>query len=99
MFVPPPNDLITDSTIAPLIPSLAPALSRRRKAASVVRCLLSQRQSIPLARLPQDLRIAPAHELAGMRPIDHETLVLVVDEFVAGTEGLGSCFHWGSRMR
>ncbi len=95
MSVLPPNDLVPDTSVAPLTTPAAPALSGRRKAAIVVRCLLSQGQSVPLARLPHDLQIALAHELAGMRSIDHETLDRVVAEFVAGVEGLGLMFPPG----
>jgi flagellar motor switch protein FliG len=95
MSILPPNDLVPDASVAPLTTHGTPALSGRRKAAIVVRCLLSQGQHVPLARLPQDLQIALAHELAGMRSIDHQTLDRVVAEFIAGVEGLGLLFPPG----
>lgn len=111
----PPNDLLADTTVAPmtapapsLSPSLSPplppaggqaaapsALSRRRKAAIVVRALLAQGGPMPLARLPQDLQIALARELAQMRSVDRDTLGAVIAEFTAAIDDQGLTFAPG----
>ena len=70
-------------------------LSRRRKAAIVIRFLLAQGQRLPLDGLPVDLQIALTHELAGMRAIDRATLDAVIAEFVAEVERLGMAFPTG----
>jgi flagellar motor switch protein FliG len=70
-------------------------LSRRRKAAIVVRFLLSQGHRLPLDGLPQDIQIALTHELAGMRAIDRATLDAVIAEFVDEVDRLGLAFPSG----
>lgn len=98
----PPNDLVPDMSVPPLsagstargLPS-GPSLSRRRKAAIVVRCLLSEGQALPLAHLPLEQQIVLARELAGMRAIDRDTLQTVIDEFLAEVSRIGLSFPPG----
>jgi flagellar motor switch protein FliG len=91
----PSADLILPGADAPAAQPRPLPLSRRRKAAIVVRFLLAQGQRLPLHGLPQDLQIALTHELAGMRAIDRATLDAVIAEFVAEVERLGLAFPTG----
>ena len=92
----PPHDLIPAGTFVPPSPAGSGSLSRRRKAAIVVRFLIGQGARLPLDALSQDLQIALTHELAGMRAIDKETLDQVLEEFTAGVEGMGLSFPGGA---
>ena len=74
---------------------LRPQLSRRRKAAIVVRFLLSNGAQLPLTALPDDLQEALTFELAGMRTIDKSTLDAVIDEFMAEMQAMGLSFPTG----
>lgn len=77
-------------------PSLAAAdLSKRQKAAIVVRVLLAEGARIPLADLPDDLQEELAHQMGGMRFVDRATLSGVVEEFLSEIESIGISFPGG----
>lgn len=93
------NDMVPMGSIAPL-PSFdkggAPvSLSRRAKAAIVVRLLLNEGADIPLEDLPDDLQEALTHQMGSMRLVDRDTLSAVVAEFADEIENIGLSFPAG----
>ncbi len=70
-------------------------LTRRQKAAIIIRLALSQGADVPLQDLPDDLQVDLTHILGEMRPITRDTLAEVVDEFADELEGLGLTFPRG----
>lgn len=76
------------------LPARAP-MSRRRKAAIIVRLLLSEGASLPLGALPDDLQTALTAEIGAMRYIDGDTLRAVVAEFLEELEKIGLTFPGG----
>lgn len=70
-------------------------LSRRQKAAIIVRLLLAEGVKLSLTDLPEELQTELAHQMATMRFVDRTTLKAVVDEFVAEIEDVGLSFPGG----
>lgn len=83
------------------VPAAAPAasaaarLSRRQKAAIVVRFLLNEGAEIPLADLPEPLQESLTTQMGSMRYVDRNTLAEVVAEFARELEALGLTFPRG----
>lgn len=73
----------------------APPLSSRQKAAVIVRLLLSEGVSLPLAALPDDAQAALTTEIGQMRSVDRGTLSSVVEEFLAQVDAIGLSFPGG----
>ncbi|MDW3225596.1 MAG: FliG C-terminal domain-containing protein [Paracoccaceae bacterium] len=74
----------------------APAtLSRRAKAAIVVRLLLNEGADIPLEDLPEDLQAHLTKQMGSMRLVDRATLASVVSEFADELENVGLSFPGG----
>jgi len=71
------------------------ALTRRQKAAIVVRLLLAEGETLPLRDLPDELQADLTQIIGTMRPIDRATLDAVVEEFTEELEGLGLTFPQG----
>ncbi len=67
-------------------------LTRRQKAAVVVRLLLAEGGDIPLASLPGDMQAALAQEMARMDLIDRSTRDAVVREFCETLDRVGLSF-------
>lgn len=67
-------------------------LTRRQKAAIVVRLLRAEGLEISLADLPEPLQIALTEEMSAMRYIDRTTLNAVVREFADELDGIGLSF-------
>ncbi len=77
-------------------PAPAPRpLTRRQKAAIIVRLLLAEKVELNLATLPEELQELLTIEMAQMRFVDRATLRAVVDEFVAEIEDIGLAFPSG----
>lgn len=70
-------------------------LSRRRKAAIIVRLLLSEGAPLSLDGLPDSTQAALASEIAGLRYIDADTLRAVIGEFLQSMEQVGLAFPGG----
>lgn len=70
-------------------------LSRRQKAAVIVRLLMAEGARLPLADLPEPVQAALTEEIAAMRMIDRETLAAVVAEFGDLLEAVGLSFPGG----
>ncbi|MCR8825698.1 flagellar motor switch protein FliG [Pseudosulfitobacter koreensis] len=74
----------------------APAkLSRRAKAAVVVRLLLNEGADIPLEDLPEELQSHLTKAMGQMRTVDRDTLSAVIEEFTAEVERIGLRFPGG----
>lgn len=76
-------------------PPATGCLTRRRKAAIIVRLMLNEGIELPLDGLPPSLQAAIADEIAAMRYVDAETLRQVVTEFVDELEHFGLAFPGG----
>lgn len=70
-------------------------LSRQQKAAVIVRYLLTDGTSLPIASLPEHLQAALAEQMGQMRLIDRTTLDEVVAEFMSELEAVGLSFPGG----
>ena len=84
--------------LAQITPSRSPAsarLSRRQKAAIIVRFLLNEGGEIPLTDLPEPLQAQLTTQMGSMRYVDRNTLADVVAEFAAELEAMGLTFPRG----
>lgn len=73
----------------------ARSLSRRQKAAIIVRLLAASDQQMPLGALSHDLQSGLTQAMGAMRPVDRATMLAVVDEFARELENLGLSFPDG----
>lgn len=88
------NNLTPLAQISPA--SRGPArLTRRQKAAIIIRLALSHGADVPLQELPDDLQADLTRILGGMRPITRDQLNDVVEEFAHELEALGLTFPHG----
>ncbi|MGP3695777.1 flagellar motor switch protein FliG [Rhodobacter sp. NSM] len=71
------------------------ALSRREKAAIIVRLLLAEGAPLPLTALPDDMQEGLAEQMSRMRTIDRATMTAVVEEFLGELEAVGLSFPGG----
>ncbi|WP_333817308.1 flagellar motor switch protein FliG [Tabrizicola sp.] len=96
-----PQDMVPLARITPerRIVSVPPppkrALTPRQKAAVIVRYLLTEGSSLPLASLPEHMQAALAEQMGRMRLIDRATLDDVVAEFLTELESVGLAFPGG----
>lgn len=79
----------------PALPRPRPVLSRRQKAAIIVRLMLKEGADLSLDALPEAMQIDLTHEMGAIRTIDRATLHAVIDEFMAEVEDLGAAFPGG----
>jgi flagellar motor switch protein FliG len=71
------------------------SLTRRQKAAIIIRLALSQGADMPLRDLPEDLQADLTRILGAMRPITRDQLNEVVGEFAGDLESVGLTFPRG----
>ncbi|WP_415182588.1 flagellar motor switch protein FliG [Phaeovulum sp.] len=71
------------------------SLTRRQKAAVIVRLLLSEGAQLPLAQLSEDAQTALTEQIAGMKMVDRDTLSAVIEEFCEHIEKVGLSFPEG----
>ena len=96
-----PQDMVPLARITPerrIVSVPAPpkrALTPRQKAAAIVRYLLTEGSSLPLASLPEHMQAALAEQMSRMRLIDRATLDDVVAEFLTELESVGLAFPGG----
>ena len=93
------NEMVPMNSLAPL-PDIsgggaAASLSRRAKAAIVVRLLLNEGADIPLEELPDELQVALTQQMSQMRMVDRDTLRTVVEEFAQELDSIGLSFPAG----
>ena len=93
------NDMVPMGNFAPLSTSMgggvSALLSKRAKAAIVVRLLLNEGADIPLEDLPDELQANLTHQMGNMRVVDRDTLAAVVAEFSDEVERIGLSFPDG----
>lgn len=75
---------------APAAPTMR--LSRRQKAAIVIRLLIEQGEDLTLDTLPDHIQVALAQEIGAMRTVDQTTLESVIEEFASELEAIGLSF-------
>lgn len=81
--------------VVPVDPLPRRTLTPRQKAAVIVRYLLTENASLPLASLPEHMQAALAEQMGQMRLVDRATLDEVVAEFLAELESVGLAFPGG----
>lgn len=72
-----------------------PFLTKRRKAAIIVRLLLREGAELSLTDLPESMQIDLTHEMGALRAVDQATLNAVVREFLQELEQIGVAFPGG----
>ncbi|EAP75180.1 MAG: flagellar motor switch protein FliG [Roseovarius sp.] len=82
-----------EGSTAPLRP--AAHLTRRQKAAIIVRFLLKEGAELRLADLPEPLQESLTTQMGAMRYVDRETLIAVLGEFASELEAMGLIFPHG----
>jgi flagellar motor switch protein FliG len=90
--------MLNQGQTAPARPTPAASprpLTRRQKAAVIVRLLLDQGAQVPLDRLPEEHQADLTRAMGELRAIDRATLRAVVEEFVAELEAVGLTFPGG----
>ena len=96
-----PQDMVPLARITPerrivtVPPPSKRALTPRQKAAVIVRYLLTEGTSVPLAALPEHMQAALAEQMGQMRLIDRATLDDVVAEFLTELDSVGLAFPGG----
>ncbi len=74
---------------------VARTLSRRQKAAVIVRLMLSEGSPLTLSTLPEHMQASLAEQMGHMRLVDRGTLDQVVAEFLGELEDVGLSFPGG----
>lgn len=80
---------------APAGRSRAAQLTRKQKAAIIVRLLVNEGSEVPLAELPEGLQADLTQQMGAMRYVDRATLADVVSEFADELESIGLHFPNG----
>lgn len=80
---------------APLPARRRPVLTRRQKAAIIVRLLLKEGARLRLDELPEAMQVELTHEMGALRMVDKATMNEVVGEFMAEVNELGAAFPGG----
>ena len=91
---------MTATNLARLAPpsrsgNAAARLTRRQKAAIIVRFLLNEGAEVPLTDLPDELQEVLTTQMGSMRYVDRATLADVVAEFAEEIEAMGLTFPHG----
>ncbi len=79
----------------PQLAATAARLTRKQKAAIIVRFLINEGAEVPLSDLPDALQGTLTTQMGSMRYVDRTTLISVVTEFAAELEGMGLTFPHG----
>ncbi|MBS9718585.1 FliG C-terminal domain-containing protein [Pseudohalocynthiibacter aestuariivivens] len=80
---------------APSFPTTASNLTRKQKAAIVVRLLLGEGATLSLAKLPEQLQADLTEHIGALRLVDRKTLHDVLQEFLTELESVGMAFSGG----
>ncbi|WP_417269651.1 flagellar motor switch protein FliG [Celeribacter sp.] len=70
-------------------------MSRKAKAAVIVRILASENVKLSLAHFPEKTQVELARQMTDLRHIDRDTMVAVVEEFLQELEAIGVSFPGG----
>lgn len=76
-------------------PAMPPLLTAKQKAAIIVRLLLSNDGELLLTDMPEKMQQDLTIQMGSMRSISHDTVSIVVDEFIAELEAIGLSFIGG----
>jgi flagellar motor switch protein FliG len=95
------NEMVPLNTVAP--PPVAPVgsansvitMSRKAKAAVIVRLLLNEGAELPLENLPDDLQIGLTRQMSEMRTVDRDTMTAIAEEFAHEVSQVGLHFPAG----
>ncbi|PVA09802.1 flagellar motor switch protein FliG [Pelagivirga sediminicola] len=94
MSQPKPLARIAPQAPPPPAPTAA-RLTRKQKAAIIVRFLINEGAEVSLSELPDALQATLTTQMGSMRYVDRATLIGVVNEFAAELEGMGLTFPHG----
>ena len=72
-----------------------PTLSKRQKAAILIRLLLKEGAKLDLDDLPEAMQVDLTHEMGALRMVDRATLDAIVTEFLDDLSNLGASFGGG----
>ena len=72
-----------------------PAISRQKKAAIIVRLLLSEGAELSLTDLPEEMQQDLTMQMGSMRSVTRDTVAAVVDEFINELDSIGLSFAGG----
>ncbi|MER5170351.1 FliG C-terminal domain-containing protein [Thioclava sp. GXIMD2076] len=75
--------------------SSRPALSKKQKAAIIVRLLSSEGEKLPLMQLSDDQQTELAEEISRLSLVDKDTMNTVIEEFCTELEAIGITFAGG----
>ena len=92
-FIPPPIASAAPATMPRIVAQTN--LSKRAKAAIVVRLLLNEGADIALEELPPELQAQLTQQMGAMRVVDRVTVAAVVQEFTEELEAIGLSFPGG----
>lgn len=88
---------MTELTTLRALPAVARTtqLTKRAKAAIIVRLLINEGADIALEELPDDLQAELTHQMGAMRVVDRATLAAVIEEFTDAIDSIGLSFPGG----
>ncbi|PHQ99968.1 MAG: flagellar motor switch protein FliG [Marinosulfonomonas sp.] len=86
---------MTETNIGLPAPMMSPAISRQQKAAIIVRLVLSEGTKLSLTDLPEEMQQDLTMQMGSMRSVSRETVVSVVEEFIAELDSIGLSFSGG----
>ena len=86
---------MTETNIGLPAPMMPPAISRQQKAAIIVRLVLSEGTKLSLTDLPEGMQQDLTMHMGSMRSVSRETVVSVVEEFIAELDSIGLSFSGG----
>ncbi|MDQ7069689.1 MAG: FliG C-terminal domain-containing protein [Rhodobacterales bacterium] len=70
-------------------------MTRKQKAAIIVRLILNEKAEVPLDGLPDEMQIALTRQMGAMRHVDRTTLANVIGEFAEELDAMGLIFPEG----
>lgn len=83
------------SAVTASVSTNATALSRKQKAAIIVRLALSDETELSLTKLPENMQQDLTMQMSTMRSISRDTVSMVVDEFITEMDSIGLSFSGG----
>lgn len=88
---------MTELTTLRALPAVARTtqLTKRAKAAIIVRLLINEGADIALEELSDDLQAELTHQMGAMRVVDRATLAAVIEEFTDAIDSIGLSFPGG----
>ena len=94
--LPMPDQPLPDTGARPRSMTAPPqSISRQKKAAIIVRLLLSEGAELSLTDLPENMQQDLTMQMGSMRSVTRETVTTVVEEFINELESIGLSFSGG----